>query len=165
MKQKRFTLLELLVVIGIIAILAGILLPATARVKESGKRTACISNLHQLGTALELYGAASRFFLPVCSGSFDPDAGPTIKSLLTPYLTGSKGVWICPSDPRPYPSDGSYDWNVYANGLRMDEKKLKMLGIVMPVMSDYDKFHHSAGKDSERNWLYLPSDVQKRLKM
>ena len=165
MKFRLFTLLELLLVIGIIAILAGFLLPVTARVKESGKRTACIGNLHQLGTALELYGASSGFFLPVCSGSFEPDAGPAIKTVLSSYVSGSKGVWICPSDPRPFKPDGSYDWNVYANGLRMDEKQLKLLGIDMPVMSDYDKFHHSSGKDSERNWLYLPADVQKRLKM
>ena len=164
--KRFFTLLELLVTIGILAVLTGILLPVTGRVRESARRTSCLNNLRQLGVALELYGAASGHRLPVCRGSYDPEAGPAVKTVLSPYVSGSAGVWKCPSDDRtPIPEDGSYDWNVYANGLRMDEKKLKMLGIVMPVMSDYDKFHHSAGKDSERNWLYLPSDVQKRLKM
>ncbi len=54
-KQKAFTLIELLVVIAIIAILLAILMPALSRVKEQGKRAACLSNLKQLQLAWSMY--------------------------------------------------------------------------------------------------------------
>ncbi|MGD8786747.1 MAG: type II secretion system protein [Phycisphaerales bacterium] len=54
-KQKGFTLIELLVVIAIIAVLMAILMPALNRVKEQGKRAACLSNLRQLTLTWILY--------------------------------------------------------------------------------------------------------------
>ncbi len=48
-------ILELLVVIGIIAILAALLLPALSRAKEKGQRAACFSDLRQIALSARLY--------------------------------------------------------------------------------------------------------------
>jgi prepilin-type N-terminal cleavage/methylation domain-containing protein/prepilin-type processing-associated H-X9-DG protein len=53
--KKGFTLIELLVVIAIIAILAAILFPVFARARENARRTSCLSNLKQIGTATMMY--------------------------------------------------------------------------------------------------------------
>ena len=57
MKKSRggFTLIEILVVIAIFALLAAVLFPVFAHVREKGRQSACVSNLHQLGIALSAY--------------------------------------------------------------------------------------------------------------
>jgi prepilin-type N-terminal cleavage/methylation domain-containing protein len=53
--QRGFTLIELLVVIAIIAILAAILFPVFAQARESARKTQCLSNTRQIGTAVTMY--------------------------------------------------------------------------------------------------------------
>ncbi|MFH1061480.1 MAG: type II secretion system protein [Candidatus Omnitrophota bacterium] len=54
-RTKGFTLVELLVVMAVIVMLAGLLLPALGRAREQGRRTSCMNNLKQIGLGIAMY--------------------------------------------------------------------------------------------------------------
>ena len=104
--SKGFTLIELLVVIAIIAILAAILFPVFQKVRENARRTACLSNLKQIGLGYTQYYQDSDEVLPglfyssapaaiTYSGETTPRTTYTWVEYLEPY-TKSHGIYHCP---------------------------------------------------------------------
>lgn len=107
MNSKRaFTLVELLVVIAVIGILAGLLLPALSTAKGNARKTTCANNLKQIDTAIRLYADDCSDSLPVLPdpNPFPNGVGAYYKQLIKGYLglTGpaspTEKVFICPSD-------------------------------------------------------------------
>jgi prepilin-type N-terminal cleavage/methylation domain-containing protein/prepilin-type processing-associated H-X9-DG protein len=127
--RAAFTLVELLVVIGIIAILVALLLPALNRAREAARQTQCLSNMRQVGTALYMYLVESKNVLPPHKPHPDPnffqgvpDYGnptvyaqyPNVLGLLLPYMNNAYGAMVCPS-ALPYYGSTAFNPTQYSN--------------------------------------------------
>jgi prepilin-type N-terminal cleavage/methylation domain-containing protein/prepilin-type processing-associated H-X9-DG protein len=91
-ERRAFTLVELLVVIGIIAVLIGILIPALARARLAAQATECQSNMRQIGIGLRMYAEANHGWLP----SAGEDGDKSNDQILLPDKQGwaSEMLWI-----------------------------------------------------------------------
>jgi prepilin-type N-terminal cleavage/methylation domain-containing protein len=157
--RKGFTLVELLVVIGIIAVLIAILLPALNRAKEQANRVACMSNQKQILAAIYLYGQDWKGVLPYCNSRGNegtassqwPGAGwlydrgngdITIQGLhngaLYRYLKNDS-VYRCPFDLGPYTKGPAYALSSYG----MNLATIAFSAIKPPVFLKPTKFRPS----------------------
>jgi prepilin-type N-terminal cleavage/methylation domain-containing protein/prepilin-type processing-associated H-X9-DG protein len=112
--RNGFTLIELLVVIAVIAILAGLLLPAISKAKQKAKATACINNLKQIGVAAQMYAEDFESLLQL--DAIIPDPNVTWGTILFTNLNlGQRDVFVCPAY-KPFRFE---NWqNIY--GIRRD---------------------------------------------
>jgi len=120
MNQKRFSLIELLIVIAIMAILFAILLPMLTRAKYIATRSLCLNNLKQNGTAATLFGLDNRGNMPNMnrptstqfSAVYIRRNGVDLRPKFIKYLQAWE-TWKCPSVPINELPDGP---NVYTSG-------------------------------------------------
>jgi prepilin-type N-terminal cleavage/methylation domain-containing protein/prepilin-type processing-associated H-X9-DG protein len=168
-----FTLVELLVVIAIIALLAALLLPTLGRAKESARATVCLSNLHQVGVALQIYVSENNNKLPrMYDVSTDPAVAatntiPAINKVLGPQL-GNTNVLRCPSDLQQVfeITGSSYAWNNLLNGEDVDHLVAYNIhfdshGIFLVL--DKDSFHKARGPNKAVNYLYADGHIKNLL--
>src|SRR5688572_14076213 len=115
-RKHGFTLVELLVVIGIIAVLIAILLPALRKARQAAVTAACLSNLRQIGMAFHIYANDSKGWLPSPGPNRDFRLKPGSISLTWPErLVLAKALnmnlppgvqWTDPNGAKQYPISG-----------------------------------------------------------
>jgi prepilin-type N-terminal cleavage/methylation domain-containing protein/prepilin-type processing-associated H-X9-DG protein len=103
-RRRGFTLLELLVVVGIIAVLLAMLVPAVQKLREVANRTRCVNNLHQIGLAMTSHFGTHQSF--PTNGFVLPPNG--IRYSGPPTIYYQYGLTSFPGGPAPY----TYMWGM-----------------------------------------------------
>jgi prepilin-type processing-associated H-X9-DG protein/prepilin-type N-terminal cleavage/methylation domain-containing protein len=144
-----FTLVELLVVLGILAALAAVVLPVTGRAREAGRRTVCQSNLRQIGLAIQQYVQDNDGTYPLQMSVRDDGGVPTAFSwqqAISPYVR-NRQVFHCPGQP----AGSLYNEHYSYNGRRLNTFIPKR-----PKATVYGT--HEAGlPDAATTWLNVDS--------
>ena len=139
--MKKFTLIELLITIAIIAILASLLLSSLNQARKRAQQIGCVSNLKQIGILWQCYFSLSHDFLPPTNGS-------------TPYLRWQDYLYVM-STP-----GARYQAKSYCTG-RTEDGDLRPRGIfACPAQWEFGELHYAVN-----NYItYLPSRNVKRVK-
>ncbi len=162
-RAAAFTLIEILVVVAVIAILAGLTLAAVAGARNRARLTNCTANLRQIGQALHMYANENDDRLPPCS-RLGPDTAfnlPSLRQALAGQIDDER-LYHCPADGGEdslFDAVGtSYEWNTLISGRKIDRATLKVLDLEIrpPALADGEDFHGRRG----RNYLFTDGRVE-----
>jgi prepilin-type N-terminal cleavage/methylation domain-containing protein/prepilin-type processing-associated H-X9-DG protein len=129
--RRAFTLIELLVVIAIIAILMSILLPALNRVREQGKRAACLSNCRQLQLAWLMYADEND-------------------DRLVNGAAGNDWTAFSAYDPMKHTNENPWTWDVWTPTLTLDAKRANIRkGALWPYVKQDKLYKCPTGRRGE----------------
>lgn len=165
-RRRGMTLIELLAVIGIIGMLLAILIPAVQYAREAARRSNCLSNLRQVGMAMQMYvdqqGSFGVFPFAASLPSVTPDR-PDLVDVLGPFIENSKKTFHCPSDEVYFEREGiSYEYPaVRVEGKTRPELLRDRRGNIVYSSSDvwlafcFKPFHGDEETEKSRNFVYL----------
>ena len=142
-RSQAFTLVELLIVIGIITLLAAMLLPTLGRAKEAARTISCSNNIRQLGIAAMTYSLDNRGNLPffldwLHSSSLSPASIDLTTGKLYPHLR-SKTVYLCPTDKMTLPISTTFPIST-RNGLAANRQSSYSMNCVICHDSETARF-------------------------
>ncbi len=137
-----FTLVELLVSLGIIALLAALTASAVSASKSKAGSVHCQSNLRQIGIAIRVYADGNEGRLPTVGGEEADVRPPSLATL----LEVSPRLLACPDQPPAKDADlsNSYEWNLLLNGRRLywsGSGGVRRPDALEPMLSDRQPWH------------------------
>jgi prepilin-type N-terminal cleavage/methylation domain-containing protein/prepilin-type processing-associated H-X9-DG protein len=109
--KKGFTLIEVLIVVGIICIISAIILPALSRAREKSRQSTCANNLRQIALATQMYSADNSGQYPSWFNGFAianplPNSKPGIGwAVRISAYTKTNAIFQCPTEPTPGSDD------------------------------------------------------------
>lgn len=167
--KNAFTLLELLVVIGILALLVGLGVPVFTSQMAKAKSAACLSNLRNIGIGLQSYLAENNATFPTlvaARASRDQTEQPSIDTVFLPYVENEK-TFRCPAEEQLFLETGtSYYWNSALNG--QAAASLNLFGLIsdlsrIPILVDKEGWHRHT--ENRVNHLFADGHASAELRL